>query len=161
MKEDVFIKMALDAWQTYVKRTDDLFNDLPDEKLTKEVSPGRNSGIYLLGHLTAVHDRMLPQLGLGESLYPELYEPFVAQPDKEAKALPSVSDLRKYWKQVNEKLNEGIRTVKPEDWFTRHNVVSEEDFKKEPHRNKLNLVMNRTNHLASHYGQLVFLKERT
>jgi len=161
MKEEIFIKMALDAWQTYIKRTDDLFNELPDEKLANEVSSGRNSGTYLLGHLIAVHDRMLPQLGLGEALYPELYEPFVAQPDKAVKTLPPVSDLRKYWKKVTEKLNEGISRVKPDDWFSRHNVVSEEDFKKEPHRNKLNLIINRTNHLAAHYGQLVFLKERS
>src|SRR3982750_4772941 len=78
MKE-VFIKMALDAWQTYQKRTEDLFNELPDAKLANEVSPGRNSGIYLLGHLTAVHDSMLPLLGSGEPLYPALRKPFIEQ----------------------------------------------------------------------------------
>ena len=158
MKEEVFIKMALDAWQTYLKRTDDLFNELSDEKLAREVSPGRNSGIYLLGHLTAVHDRMLPQLGLGEPLYPDLYEPFVAQPDGAVKAIPSVGDLRKYWKKVTEKLNEGISRVKPDDWFSRHNVVSEEDFKKDPKRNRLNIVLTRIPHLTYHFGQLKLLK---
>jgi hypothetical protein len=160
MKEEVFIKMALDAWQTYLKRTDDLFNELSDETLSKDVAEARNSGIYLLGHLTAVHDRMMPLLGLGEPLYPELYESFVVQPDKTGKGLPPASDLRQYWNTVSAKLNDGIAAIHSDQWFARHNAVSEEDFKKEPHRNKLNLVINRTNHLASHYGQLVFLKER-
>lgn len=42
----------------------------------------------------------------------------------------------------------------------KHSAVSEEDFAKEPHRNKLNLLLNRTNHLSYHHGQLVFLKEK-
>ncbi|MFL5810531.1 MAG: DinB family protein [Flavisolibacter sp.] len=159
MKE-VFIKMALDAWQTYQKRTEDLFNELPDAKLANEVSPGRNSGIYLLGHLTAVHDSMMPLLGSGEPLYPALRKPFIEQPDKAATQIPSTAELRQYWKTVNERLTEAMGRLKSDDWFTRHNAVSEEDFKKEPHRNKLNIIINRTNHLASHYGQLLFLKEK-
>jgi hypothetical protein len=31
---------------------------------------------------------------------------------------------------------------------------------KEPHRNKLNLLMNRTNHLSYHLGQLVLLQQQ-
>jgi hypothetical protein len=158
MKEEMLIRMALDAWNVYMKRTDDLFNELPDEKLAGEVAAGRNSGTYLLGHLTAVHDRMLPLLGLGETLYPGLYEIFVAQPDRAATNVPSLADLRNYWKKVNAKLNEGIGKISSSGWFEKHNSVSDEDFEKEPHRNKLNIILNRTNHLASHYGQLVFLK---
>jgi hypothetical protein len=68
-QQEVFIKMVLDAWNVYVKRTDDLFNALSDEQLLNEIAPKRNRGIYLLGHLTAVHDRMLPILGFGNALY--------------------------------------------------------------------------------------------
>jgi hypothetical protein len=46
-----------------------------------------------------------------------------------------------------------------EEWFKKHNSVSAEDFAKEPHQNKLNIVINRTNHLAAHCGKLVFLRE--
>jgi hypothetical protein len=159
-QQEVFIKMALDAWITYVKRTDDLFMALSDEQLLREVSPGRNRGIYLLGHLAGVHDRMLPVLGFGDQLYPELYGAFVESPDKAIADIPSIAALRLYWKEVNAKLAEQFNQLKPEDWFQRHNSVSEEDFKKEPHRNKLNLIINRTNHLASHFGQLVFLSNK-
>ena len=59
-QQQLIIKMALDAWHVYINRTDKLFNELTDEQLVNEVAPGRNTGIYLLGHLAAVHDAMLP-----------------------------------------------------------------------------------------------------
>lgn len=158
MNESLFVKMVLDAWHTQLKRTGDLFGSLSNEDLQKEIAPGKNRGLYLLGHLTAIHDRMLPLLGLGDVLYPQLYGPFVESPDKAVNDLPSVEDLRRYWKEINAKLTASFTTLSAGDWFQRHNAVSEEDFKKEPHRNRLNLVMNRTGHLASHFGQLLYLK---
>jgi hypothetical protein len=157
-QQELFVKMALDAWHIHIQRTDNLFNSLSDEQLSKEIAPGRNRGIYLLGHLTAIHDRMLPLLGLGEPLYPEWYELFVTSPDKASVAIPTMGDLRQSWKKVNTTLAEHFSTLAPADWFQKHNAVSEEDFAKEPHRNKLNLIINRTNHLANHLGQLTFLK---
>ncbi|QHT67648.1 DinB family protein [Rhodocytophaga rosea] len=157
-QQELFIKMVLDAWNIHIKRTDDLFNSLSDEQLMREASPGRNRGIYLLGHLTAIHDKMLPLLGLGESLYPELYELFVTSPDKARTDIPSISDLKLSWKKVNSALTEHFSRITPDEWFRKHNAVSEDDFAREPHRNKLNLIINRTNHLANHLGQLIFLK---
>jgi len=159
-QQQVFIKMVLDAWNTHIKRTDELFNSLSDAQLSNEIAPNRNRGIYLLGHLIAVHDRMLPILGFGDPLYPELYNAFVEKPDKAVSDIPTIVDLRLYWKEVNTRLAEHFQKLTPDEWFQRHNSVSEEDFKKEPHRNKLNLIINRTNHLASHLGQLVFLKNK-
>jgi hypothetical protein len=159
-QQEVFIKMVLDAWNVYVKRTDDLFNALSDEQLLNEIAPNRNRGIYLLGHLTAVHDRMLPILGFGNALYPELYNVFVESPDRAVTDIPSVAELRLYWKEVNARLDECFKKSTGDEWFQKHNSVSEEDFKKEPHRNKLNLIINRTNHLASHFGQLIFLSKK-
>ena len=158
--EELMVKMALDAWHTHIKRTDDLFNELSDEKLMTEIAPGRNRGVYLLGHLTAVHDRMLPLLGFGEQRNPELYKIFVESPDKTVDQIPATNELRAFWKKTNEKLAEEFNKLTARDWFQRHNAVSEEDFSKEPHRNKLNLVINRTNHLATHLGQLVFLPDK-
>ena len=159
-QEELFIKMALDNWNTYVKRTDDLFNELSDEQLMKQIAPGRNRGIYLLGHLAAVHDRMLPLLGFQQELHPELEKPFHADPDDPNANMPDINTLRKYWKEINEALSKYFQRLTPAEWFQRHNAVSEEDFKKEPHRNKLNVLINRSGHLASHYGQLLYLKGR-
>ena len=160
MKEELFIKMVLDAWNVHVKRADDLFNSFSDEQLMKEIAPGRNRGIYLLGHLAAVHDKILPLLGLGNQLKPEWYHIFVESPDQAIANIPAPADLRLFWNEVNKSLSEHFIKLTPAQWFQKHNSVSEEDFIKEPHRNKLNLVINRTNHLASHLGQLLYLKER-
>ena len=159
-RETVLIKMVLDAWHTHLKRTDELFNSLSDEQLMKEIAPGRNRGIYLLGHLAAVHDRILPLLELGHSLHPELWQPFVESPDKEVTDLPAAHTLREHWKEINTNLAGKVSALSPEIWFQKHTSVSEEDFAKEPHRNKLNIIVNRTNHLANHLGQLLLLKSQ-
>src|SRR6185312_1750827 len=129
------VKMAIDLWNSRLKATDEMINALTDEQLQKEVSPGRNRGVYILGHLTAVHDWMLPQLGFGKQLHPELDEIFIKQPDKAVKEISSVKDLRNNWKNVNTKLNDHFNKVQAEEWFERHTLVSPEDFEKAPNRN--------------------------
>jgi hypothetical protein len=155
----LFVKMTLDAWNIQVERTNKLFDSLSDEQIAAEVAPGRNTGTYLLGHLAAVHDNMLPLLSAGDKLYPHLYEPYVRTPDKSGQNTP-ISELRAAWNEVNKALSAAFEKLSADDWFTKHTAVSEEDFAKEPHRNKLNLIMNRTAHLANHLGQLAFLKEK-
>ena len=151
--------MALDAWNIQIDRTNKLFNSLSDDQLGQEVAPGRNSGIYLLGHLTAVHDALFPLLGLGEKLYPQLDEIFIKNPDKSGLAKPATKELRNSWNDVNEKLQKHFNHFSIEEWFQRHTAISEADFEKEPHRNRLNVLLNRTSHLANHLGQLIFLKK--
>jgi hypothetical protein len=159
--EETFIKMVLDAWHMQIKQADDLFNSLNDDQLLNEIAPGKNRGIYLLGHLTAVHDRMPSLLGFGDQRYPDLYKTFVENADKTETNLPPAEDLRNFWKETNNVLSENFSKLSVAEWFQRHNAVSEADFAKEPHRNKLNIVINRTNHLASHLGQLLLLKTKT
>lgn len=155
--EEIFVKMALDGWHQQIKFTDGTFAKLTDEQLMGEVSPSKNRGIYLLGHLVAVHDLMLPLLRFGDALYPELRPVFVDAPDKTVADLPSVSQLRDQWKTVNESLANHFNSLSPADWFTRHASISEEDFVNEPHRNRLNVLLSRTNHLSNHRGQIALL----
>jgi hypothetical protein len=159
-EKEVFVKMIVSAWETQNTRINKLLETLSDEQLMSETAPGRNRGIYLVGHLTAISDGMLPILGWGERLYPQLENIFVTQPDKAVTPIPPVADIKKYWHNVNAKVTEQISTMHPDEWFTRHNVVSAEDFAKEPHRNKLNILANRTNHHSYHLGQLAFLGKR-
>jgi len=157
--QQLFVNMALDAWNIQIDRTNKLFNSLSDDQLAQEVAPGRNSGIYLLGHLTAVHDALFPLLGLGEKLYPQLEEVFIKHPDKSGLEKPATNELRRCWNDVNEKLQKRFNNFSIEEWFQRHTAISEADFEKEPHRNRLNVLLNRTSHLANHLGQLIFLKK--
>lgn len=160
IQHELIIKMILDAWLTSVKRTDDLLNSLSDEKLLEEIAPARNNGVYLLGHLVAIHDRMMTLLGFGKPLYPELFEPFVNKPYQKHIVTPSISDLKEYWKKVNSTLEHCFNETTSQQWFQKHTSVSEEDFVNEPHRNKLNIIISRTNHLEYHRGQLILLKNK-
>jgi uncharacterized damage-inducible protein DinB len=137
-----------------LERVNKTFSNLPDNQLLKEVAPGRNRLIYLWGHLTAVHDAMFPLLGLGERLHPELDAIFVSSPDKAGAQLPTVGELRKYWLEVNGGLVSQFATLSPEEWLQRHNAVSEEDYAKDPTRNRLAVLLSRTNHMSYHLGQI-------
>ncbi len=152
------VKMMLDSWNTLIKQFDTALDSFTDETLQKEIAPNKNRGIYLLGHLIAVHDDMLRLLDLGEKLFPELYEPFIKSPDKTIDEIPSAKELRACWKKSNEVLTQKFERLQPEEWFQKHTAVSAEDFSKEPHRNKLNILITRTCHLSYHLGQFVLLK---
>ena len=73
-------QLIIKNWEATVKRTGSLIDELSSEELLREVSPNHNRGIYLLGHLTAVHDLMLPLLNFREALFPEIHSTFVLAP---------------------------------------------------------------------------------
>lgn len=149
------IKMQLNAWEAHIKKTTSVFNSFAEDDLNKEIAPGKNRVIYLMGHLTAVHDAMFPLLGLGDKNYLNYEELFINKPDKEVVALPSIKELKKAWEITNQHLSEKFRSLSPAEWMQKHTAISEEEFLKEPHRNRLNVLISRTNHLAYHLGQLV------
>lgn len=154
---DLFVRMVIDRWDGSIANFDKHLNALADEQLQKEIAPGKNRGIYLLGHLIAVHDDMLKLLDVGEKMFPELNKPFIKLADKATTQIPFASDLRSFWNKQCKVLNEKFEKITPEQWFEKHTAVSEEDFSKEPHRNKLNIVITRTSHLQYHTGQMVLL----
>ncbi|HET6992398.1 MAG TPA: DinB family protein, partial [Bacteroidia bacterium] len=132
------LKMILDRWNASIKSCDTLLTSLSDEQLQKEIAPKRNRGVYLLGHLIAVHDDMVTLLDMGEKLYPELHKTFIDSPDKSVENIPSAKELRAYWSKQCEVLKQKFESLKPDEWLEKHTAVSAEDFAKEPHRNKLN-----------------------
>jgi len=152
------VKMVFDRWHASLKNWDALLNSITDTQLQKEIAAGKNRGIYLLGHLIAVHDEMLVLLDMGDKMYPELHEPFLKSADKAFAQIPSAEELRIYWSKQCEVLRQKMERLQPEEWFEKHTAVTAEDFVKEPHRNKLNIIITRTTHLAYHTGQLVLLK---
>lgn len=156
--QDIFVRMALEAWHSHIRRFDKFLESMNAEQISREIAPGKNTGTYLLGHLTAVADAMLPLFGLQEALYPELKEPFIIQPDKSGLPFPSYEELTASWKKVNDTLNEHFANMDTQTWMGRHSSVSEEDFVKEPHRNKLNVLLSRTNHQSYHFGQIILLQ---
>ncbi len=157
---ELFVKMAIDAWTRELNTTSALLEKLSDVQLMNEVAPSRNRGIYLVGHLIAEHDLMMPLLRFQPAIHPELKPLFIDAPDRAIAELPSLPQLRAQWGTVHDTLVQHIARLPAEDWFTRHANISEEDFAKEPHRNRLNVLLSRTSHLAYHRGQLVLLVEK-
>jgi hypothetical protein len=101
---------------------------------------------------------MFPMLNLGERLHPELDEVFLANPDRKSSQEISPAQLREAWSEVNGKLTAAFEALRPEEWLLRHTSVSEEDFSKDPLRNRLAVLMSRTNHASFHAGQIRLAK---
>lgn len=155
---DLLVKMTLASWDLQNKRFLELIEQLSDASLEREIAPGKNTGVYLLGHMIASHEAMQPLLGLGERKHPELEDIFLRSPDKSGKTFPAIAELRKWLKESVQELRDKFSGLTTEEWLSRHNAVSPEDFAKEPTRNRLNVVITRTTHLASHMGQMLYLK---
>lgn len=160
MGQHLFVKMAMHAWDVHIRRTNKLLEELSDEDLLQEIAPGKNRALYLLGHLTAVHDGMLPILGLGVRQYPQLDEAFIKNPDRAVTELPTAEQLREWWHNINSQLAVHFSSLQPAEWFQKHTLITQEEFEQEPHRNRLSVLINRTNHLSYHLGQLVLLKKK-
>lgn len=158
--KELFIKMVVSNWELQNTRLNKLLDKLTDEQLASATAPGRNTGVWILGHLIAVNDGMIPLLGLGEKLFPELEAFFIGETGKERQDAPTLETLKGYWHTLNAKLTAYFTELPAGEWFTRHQSISPEDFAREPHRNKLNILINRTNHQSYHLGQLVYLDKK-
>ena len=157
---EISVKIILDSWKTQNEKVDKFLAEISDDELKAEIASGKNSGVYLVGHLAAVNDNLFQILGLDESLYPELLEIFLKNPDGDEAKNYSTADLKKHWAEINAKLSEKFDELAPEEWFEKHASVSAEDFAKEPHRNRLNVLLSRTIHESNHLGQLSLLAKK-
>ena len=131
--EQIIFDSVLALWKSTVDRATKLFDDLSEEDAAEPVAPGRNRVVYLLGHLTAVHDRMIPLLGLGKRIHPEMDASFVSNPDRAGGNLPPLADLKNRWEAVNGHLLVLMQQdVSPSWWAQRHTSVSEAAFQINP-----------------------------
>jgi hypothetical protein len=69
--DQLMIDTAPASWRQAVAQASETFNSLADDQFQREVAPGKNRVLYLLGHLTAVNDAMRTILGLGDRLHSE------------------------------------------------------------------------------------------
>jgi len=151
--ETSLIDSALRNWRSTVDRAGKLFGNLSQEQLLQEVAPGKNRVIYLWGHLTAFNDALIPLLGFGARIHPELDLMFVSNPDRTVPTILLGEDLKIIWQETSQILWTGFSKVSVADWLHKHGAVSEEDFLREPHRNRFTILLARTAHIAYHLGQ--------
>jgi len=152
---------ALRGWKLNIDRTGKFFGALSEVQLLQEIAPGKNRLIYLWGHLTAINDALLPLLGLGQRLHPELDAMFVSNPDRSLKKPLSGEELKRVWDETNDALWMAFSRLSATEWLQKHTAVSEEDFKQEPYRNRFTILLGRTAHLAYHFGQAKLAEHRT
>ena len=154
------VDAALRAWKFSADRVEKSFRDLSDEQLEVHIAPGRNRLLYLLGHIAAVHDRMLPLLGIGPRRHPELDAFFIENPDSGASSPIAGSALKDILFEIDGVLWAAYNEWSPSEWLSKHTAVSDEDFAKEPHRNRFSVLLSRNAHLQFHHGQVVLTEPR-
>ncbi len=158
--ETMFVELALRNWKLGTDRAGKFFGGQSEEDLRREIAPGKNRLIYIWGHLTAVNDALLPLLGFGPRLHPELDAMFIRTPDRSVDLTVSGADVKRCWVEINESLWTHFQGLSPAQWLERHTSVSETDFAREPHRNRYNVLLGRTGHLAEHLGQAILVEPR-
>jgi hypothetical protein len=162
MKEsELIVFQVLSAWRKENKTISDIFSKHDDAFYDSEIAPGRNRAIYLLGHLLTVNDGLFPLFGLGSRLFPAYESLFLRSPDRSTEEIPSIAELKQNWEIVNRSLEQHFENMSVNDWLGRHQSVSPEDFEREPWRNKLNVIINRTVHQSYHIGQLALLEKKS
>lgn len=115
--DELFVTTVVTSWKQIVNRLDERFARLDDEQLQKQIAPNKNRLFYLLGHLTAVHDRMLPLLGIGKRLHPDLDEAYLTNPDQTFSDPLSAADLKKAWSEVNAAITLAVEKFSVDDWL--------------------------------------------
>jgi hypothetical protein len=158
--EQQLIDSGLRAWKFNADRIESFFVALSEAQLQQEIAPGRNRLLYLWGHVAAVNDALFPLLGIGPRLYPDLDVMFLSNPDRSTPLLLAGSELKPVWSRINNTLWTSFSQWSPSEWVAKHTAVSDEDFRKEPHRNRYSVMLARNTHMAFHYGQAILAKPR-
>ncbi|MCR8560310.1 DinB family protein [Mucilaginibacter sp. BJC16-A38] len=158
MNEKMIIDQCVKTWEQRVAQASKLIDSLSEWAMDKEVAPGRNKVVYVIGHLLVVHDKLVEGMEFGERSYADLDPLFLDAQQPDAK-YPETAWIKENWHKLNEFLNQKFNEMPVADWLSKHAYVSAEDFALQPERNKLNLLLSRTNHLSSHNGQLVLVKK--
>ena len=146
-------------WTQYNKRMEKVITSTPDNLFNQPIIPGGNSPSWILGHLVDTDDALIELLGIGTRLHPELGKIYHHVRGNNQDNHLSKEELLKSWKEILEKLDSAFASWDEKEWMSKHTAVSAEDFAKEPQRNKLNVMLTRVTHKASHLGQIAMFKE--
>jgi hypothetical protein len=141
----LFTRIALRTWKATVGRFDDIVAAASDDDLEREVTPGKSRLFYLIGHLTALHDRLFTVLGLGERNHAELDAEFGDERDAHRASRLSPRGLRETWNDVNATLLAGMERLTPEQWLEKPTANQ---------ASRLSVLLGWTDHLSLHSTQI-------
>ncbi|RYD70792.1 MAG: DinB family protein [Sphingobacteriales bacterium] len=155
-----FADSAIKAWNAQAKGISAFFEKYTDADYLKPVAPDRNRPIYILGHLIAINDALLPLLGFGQKLFPELEAQFLSNPDDHTSTTPTLRELKQKWETQLGVLAKHFDEMQAHEWLHPHKAVADADFASDPSRNKLSVLFSRTAHMGYHLGQLNLFPEK-
>lgn len=151
--EEILVATVVTNWSLTMSRVRKTLANLSDEEFEREVAPGRNRVRYLVGHLAAFQDRLVELIKIGERRHREL-DIFIDQPDRSFQDSFSRAELVQIFSERTDVIDATLPSLRPSDWLKAHAAVSEEDFAREPFRNRLAVLDNRMGHAALHIGQI-------
>lgn len=148
------LQICLLQWETYNRRMQKVLDTIKDEDYFKPIVSGGNSPSWIIGHLVETDDALLELFGIRPRMFPELAKIYHHERNANQVGHLTKEELTLKWKAISEELSKSFKSMNETDWLGRHMAVSEADFMKEPHRNKLNVMLGRVSHKASHLGQI-------
>jgi len=146
----LFTRIALRTWKATVGRFDDIVVAASDADLERDVTAGTSRLSYLIGHLTALHDRLFTVLGLGERKHADLDVAFGAERDPRQAIPLSPGRLRQAWNDVNATLVAGMERLTPEQWLEKTAGMND--------ASRLSVLLDWTDHLSLHSTQIRLTK---
>ncbi|MDZ4713123.1 MAG: DinB family protein [bacterium] len=134
-------------------------NALTDDEYRMELSPGRNHGVWLLGHLIVSDDDLSTFLGKGPLLYPQYAEMF-GQKSKLSvpENYPAVSVLKECWEKVCEKNKKIYSGLTDNELNEPHALI--ENIQTDYFKTKDRVIIAWHFHQLYHTGQLAVLVSR-
>ena len=130
-----------------------------DEDFYTELSPGKNHGVWILGHLIVSDDDFSLYMGKGGLLYPEYSEVFgQGSKIKPVEDYPSVKKLKGLWANVCKKNMAIYSSLKDSEFDEPHALV--EDPEKDFFKTKERVIYAWQLHQMYHTGQLGVLLSR-
>jgi DinB superfamily len=148
------LEICLLQWNAYNRIMQKTLDSITEENFYKPIVADGNSPSWLMGHLADTDDALLKLFGIRERLFPELATIYHHERGANQSGHLTKDELMTKWKAIVAELDRNFSSMSESDWHARHMAVSEEDFKTEPHRNKLNVMLSRVTHKASHLGQI-------
>lgn len=148
------IQICLLQWDAYAKRTQKVIDSISEHNFNSPIVPNGNSPSWILGHLADTDDKLLELFGIRSRMFPELEKIYHHEKGANQTGHLSKQELTTKWNAITTALDHAFKSWTEKDWLGKHTAVSEEDFIKEPQRNKLNVMLSRVEHKASHLGQI-------
>ncbi len=143
-------------WSNFVLQKEDI-----NTVLSREIAPGKNHGVWLLGHLVVSDDDIGLYLETHERQFPELVELFGNSSKCEAiETYPEPEYLLACWEKVCEQTLQAYDKLKDSDLEQPHGRLNGKSVDEDFFGTKQNVLLHWLNHQLYHVGQISTLSMR-